>query len=224
MLYLTGDTHIPIDIHKLSVTKFPEQKEMTKDDVVLICGDFGGVWNNSKEEVYWRKWLDDKNFTTVFVDGNHENHDLLATFPMVQMFGAEVHQIGKSIFHLIRGNVYNISGKKIFAMGGAKSHDMWCRKEFVSWWKQELPSYQEQEYAMNVLDKNNWEVDIIVTHCAPSSVQKQLADWFETDSLTDFLEEIKNRCKYSNWFFGHYHLDKDIDGKHHVLYNSVMKV
>ena len=81
MLYVTGDTHIPIDIHKLSVTNFPEQKEMTKDDVVLICGDFGGVWNNGKEELYWRRWLDDKNFTTVFVDGNHENHDLLATFP-----------------------------------------------------------------------------------------------------------------------------------------------
>ena len=91
MIYITGDTHIPIDIHKLATRYFPQQTEMTKSDYLIICGDFGGVWNNSREEQYWIKWLNQKNFTTLFVDGNHENHDLLATFPTVQMFGAEVH-------------------------------------------------------------------------------------------------------------------------------------
>lgn len=39
---------------------FPEQKEMTKDDFVIICGDFGGVWNKgeeSKEETMLMDWL-----------------------------------------------------------------------------------------------------------------------------------------------------------------------
>jgi predicted phosphodiesterase len=76
LIYVCGDTHIPIDIFKLSVGNFPEQKQMTKDDYIIIAGDFGGVWNNSKEELYWRKWLNDKNFTTLFVDGNHENFEL----------------------------------------------------------------------------------------------------------------------------------------------------
>ena len=48
MIYVTGDTHIPIDIHKLDDDAFMEQKNLTKDDYVIICGDFGGVWGNGE--------------------------------------------------------------------------------------------------------------------------------------------------------------------------------
>lgn len=40
MIYVTGDTHANIDIAKLNTTKFPQQKELTKNDFVIICGDF----------------------------------------------------------------------------------------------------------------------------------------------------------------------------------------
>ncbi len=55
MIYITGDVHIPVDIKKLSTKNFPKQKELTKNDYVIILGDFGGVWNNGNEELYWRK-------------------------------------------------------------------------------------------------------------------------------------------------------------------------
>ena len=48
MIYITGDIHG--DPRRLSMECFPEQKEMTKDDYVIICGDFGLVW----EKVYTR--------------------------------------------------------------------------------------------------------------------------------------------------------------------------
>ena len=54
---------------------FPEQKEMTKDDYVIICGDFGGIWSVdalNREERWLLDWLEEKPFTTLFVDGNHE--------------------------------------------------------------------------------------------------------------------------------------------------------
>ena len=60
MIYITGDTHIPVDIQKLSTKRFPEQKEMTKSDYVIICGDFGGVWDGSNEENTLKK--NDLNF------------------------------------------------------------------------------------------------------------------------------------------------------------------
>ncbi len=82
MIYITGDTHIPADIQKLSAKRFSEQKEMTKSDYVIICGDFGGVWDGSNEEKYWIKWLKSKNFTTLFIDGNHENFDMLFNLPI----------------------------------------------------------------------------------------------------------------------------------------------
>ena len=55
---------------------FPEQKEMTKKDFVICLGDFGLVWNyrgESKTERFWLDWLNHKAFTTLFIDGNHDN-------------------------------------------------------------------------------------------------------------------------------------------------------
>ena len=44
MIYITGDCHS--NFERFNTRNFPEQKEMTKDDYVIICGDFGGVWNS----------------------------------------------------------------------------------------------------------------------------------------------------------------------------------
>lgn len=43
MIYVTGDTHGVIDIGKLGFKNFPEGKNLTKNDYVIICGDFGFV-------------------------------------------------------------------------------------------------------------------------------------------------------------------------------------
>ena len=50
MIYVTGDTHGNW-VRRLNMDSFPEQKEMTKDDYVVVLGDFG-IWNNSKMENY----------------------------------------------------------------------------------------------------------------------------------------------------------------------------
>lgn len=222
MIYITGDTHIPIDIHKLSVSNFGEQKSMTKNDVVIVCGDFGGVWDNSKEELYWRNWLNDKPFTTLFVDGNHENFPLLNRFPTVKMFGGPVHQISDSIFHLQRGEVYTIQKNTFFCLGGASSHDKSYRIPGVSWWPEELPSKEELEHAADILDAHGWHVDYIITHCAPENIQRQLAEWYGNDHLTSFLQFMDDHTAFSHWFFGHYHEDVDIDKKHTALYQRII--
>ncbi len=131
MIYITGDTHIPTDITKLSSKNFSDQKDLTDKDFVIICGDFGGVWCGDNEELYWRKWLDKKNFTTLFIDGNHENFDMLGSFPIVVFYEGKAHKISNKIYHLMRGQIYTIDGKKIFTLGGASSHDKEFRKERV---------------------------------------------------------------------------------------------
>ena len=83
MIYITGDCHQ--NFERFNGRIFPEQKEMTKDDYVMICGDFGGVWNRneeSKQETMLMDWLECKSFTTLFVDGNHENFDRLLAYPV----------------------------------------------------------------------------------------------------------------------------------------------
>lgn len=58
MIYVTGDCHA--DFTRFNTKIFPEQYEMTKDDYVIICGDFGGVWNrfeeNKHEKHWWTGW------------------------------------------------------------------------------------------------------------------------------------------------------------------------
>lgn len=71
MIYVTGDIHA--DPSRFNMDNFPEQKEMNKNDFVIICGDFGLCWEKeeSDREEYWLNWLEKKPFTTLFCDGNH---------------------------------------------------------------------------------------------------------------------------------------------------------
>lgn len=223
MIYACGDIHGSIHIHKLNTMNFPQQNNLTKNDYVIICGDFGLVWNNNGEDYWWRNWLDKKPWTTLFVDGNHENHQLLNEFPKEKKFGGFVHKISDSIYHLCRGQVFEIDGKKIFAMGGAKSHDKAFRKEYVSWWPEEMPSYMDYEEALYNLEQNNWTVDYIFTHCAPTSIQQAINSTYEPDVLTIFLDQVAAEARFKKWFFGHYHQDFHVRN-YYCLFNVIEPV
>ena len=103
MIYVTGDTHAEFE-HRFNTRNFPEQKEMTKDDYVIVCGDFGGIWNvgqESRNEKYWLDWFEGRNFTLLFIDGNHENFDRLFEYPLVEWHGGKVHKIRPHVIHVL---------------------------------------------------------------------------------------------------------------------------
>ena len=225
MVFITGDTHIPHDIHKLKGNRFRKQSELTPNDFVIICGDFGGVWDGGKEEQYWLTWLGRKNFTTLFVDGNHENHRRLNEYEVVDFHGGKAHRITERVYHLMRGQVFTIDGMKFFTMGGASSHDKIFRKEGFSWWPEELPSNVEYDEAVKNLEAHGWKVDYVITHCAADSIQHKISDYYEHDKLTNFLEVvIKRDLQYKHWYFGHYHFDQAIDEKHTCVYNRIVQL
>jgi len=247
MIFVTGDTHG--DYRRFSTDIFPEQKSMTKADCVIICGDFG-LWNESKEQKYWLDWLDSKSFTTLFVDGNHENFDLLNAYPVQSWQGGNVHVIRPSVIHLMRGQLFEIDGKRIFTMGGASSHDIsdgileptepdYKKKKALldkqgkymyrvnrqSWWQEELPSEAEYATARSTLDSCNWNVDYIFSHCGPSSIIRIMSDGlYQPDRLTDFMEEVSQRCDFSHWFFGHYHENRHVGRKYICLYEQIIEL
>ena len=98
MIYITGDTHCPFDISKLKPHHFPEGQILTKEDYVIICGDFGAVWDDMLPDLFWRDWLDSQPWTTLFVDGNHENFELLDDYPVsrTRQWGNGTHPSGLS--------------------------------------------------------------------------------------------------------------------------------
>lgn len=222
MIYLTGDTHANLDIGKLNTKNFPQQKDLTKNDFLIICGDFGLVWDGSAREIYWQDWLSSRNYTTLFVDGNHENFDILRRMPLSEKFGGQVREIAPDIYHLERGQVLTIDGKKIFVMGGARSVDKDSRIEHLSWWKEEMPAIWEMDRALSALEAVNWEVDYVVTHCAPRSVQQMISPWYENDPMVSFLERVRQDLKFKRWYFGHYHTDRQVNEQFIALYNKVV--
>lgn len=228
MIYVTGDIHADIDIGKLSSKNFPEGKNLTKKDYVIICGDFGLVWNESSREMYWRQWLNDKPWTTLWCDGNHENYDLLYDshkYPVSKWNGGKAQFITPDIIHLMRGQVFTLDGYKFFVMGGASSHDREHRIEGRSWWPQELPSDSEYSEGIENIVKNDYKVDFVITHCASDFTTGQICPWYVHDKLTNFLEVIvEGNLEYKHWFMGHYHINKQMDLKHTVLYDKIVKL
>ena len=224
MIYVTGDTHANIDLKKLKV--FKDKNILGENDFLIICGDFGGVWYNNWRDDSVLDFYKECPWTTLFVDGNHENHDALDAMPVEFWNGGKVHKLNDNLIHLMRGQVFLIDGYKIFTFGGAQSHDMWCRKEGESWWAREMPSDEEYEEGFRNLEKAGNEVDYVITHCAPDKVQNSLGfayRHYQHNKLTNYLEIVRQTIKFKAWYFGHYHTDNDL-GKFHILYDDIIEL
>lgn len=224
-MYVTGDLHGYTDISKLNSKRFPKNRTLNKEDYVVIAGDFGLVWDNKNDEVYWRKWLARKNFTTLFIDGNHENFNMLNSYPVEKWNGGSIHRISDSILHLMRGQVYTIRGYKFFTFGGAQSHDKEYRKETVNWWSEEMPSTEEYQEGIKNLQQHNWEVDFVITHMCPTSTLRYMNESIMTgikeDELSEYLEQIQRRLRYKRWFFGHFHRDMELPNEQRLIYKAI---
>lgn len=254
-IWVTGDIHgNPV---RLSTDSFYEQKEFSDDkneNTVIILGDFGLVWNRDEENInekYWLDWLESKPFTTVFVDGNHENHIRLTTYPVKEWNGGKVHEIRPHVLHLMRGEVFTIEDKKFFAFGGAASHDIqdgildykdknWEKKanalekqgkymyrvKGLSWWEEEMPNAEEMNNGLKNLEEHNNKVDFIITH-SPSTSELYLMGGkglYQPDVLTNYLEEIKINTEYKRHFFGHMHDNRAINDKDICLYEQIIRI
>ena len=82
----------------------------------------------------------------------------------------------------------------------------------------------EYAEARRNLDAVGWQVDYIITHCAPTSIALMGTRHNEADRLTDFLQEVQKRAKYHYWLFGHYHDNKAVDEKHILLWEQIVRV
>lgn len=225
-IIFTGDTHGSLEIKRLSFKNFPEGRNLTKNDYVIICGDFGCVWDGSNCDKYWLDWLEDRPFTTLFVDGNHENFPLIYSYSTTIWNGGKIHQIRPSVKHLMRGQIFILNNMTFFTMGGATSVDKVYRKEGKSWWFEEIPSYNEMAEGVNNLIKYNNKVDYIITHCLPSSILNKFDKWYpQHDTLNNYLEKmIVQEVDFKKWFCGHYHIDRTIDDKYYICYNDFLEL
>ena len=218
MIYVTGDIHADRE-------RFSQKgaKVLKKNDTLLVCGDFGFVWSGDAREQRLLRWIGRRRYNTLFVEGTHDNLDLLKNYPITEYGGAPARQISGRCYQLLRGEVYHLEGMKVFTFGGGESADMDVRTEGETWWREELPSQEELDHARETLQKYGNRVDYIITHTPSASMHGFLnMDSLRTDHLGAFLDEVSANVKYRHWYFGRYHLDKVIPPNHHAIYQAIL--
>ena len=188
-----------------------------------------------------------KRFTTLFIDGNHENFDMIKELKVKDWHGGKVHIINDSVTHLMRGYVFNINGLRVFTFGGARSHDIrdgiintdndtWrqlyalaslnglqVRLNHISWWEEEMPSKSEMNRGTESLNDVNNSVDLILTHCCASSTAA-LMGYKDVDDCTKYLEQIRQKVNFKKWYFGHYHKNYAVNDKEICLYDGIVRI
>ncbi len=226
MIYITGDTHGLNDT--LKIEKNQKLASLSGTDYLLIAGDFGGIWDGGWHDEDVLNFYGEQPYTTLFIDGNHENFDLLNKYPVEQWNGGKIHRITDKVIHLMRGQVFSIEDRSIFTFGGGISIDKAYRTLGVSWWPEEEPSEEECKEAWENLQKAGFLVDYVVTHAAPESIVR--------DELTaehrllcldceaeKFLDRVLKKLVYRRWYCGHYHFDMDVrDQRISVLYQRIL--
>ncbi|MEA4877670.1 MAG: metallophosphoesterase [Aminobacterium sp.] len=219
-LYVTGDKHGVIEMDELLPFYHAIGKNLNAQDYLLIAGDFGLLFapEPTEKEIQWMDWLSSAPWTTLFIDGNHENFTRLDALPTEIRFGNPVGVVkDKKIFHLRRGYIYTIAGCSCFAFGGALSLDRCFRRPGLSWWEREIPSEEEIVRGWQSLEAVHWNVDYVFTHMAPLSVLIELLRTkyigvqinpchVPRDPVAIYFDTLIPRLHFQKWYFGHLHV------------------
>ena len=221
LIYITGDMHGRTErIYDRRLNR------LKKGDTLIICGDFGFIWDGSQKEKKILDYLGSRRYNVAFIDGTHENYDLLNKYRMTVWKGGRVHRISGNLFHMMRGQIFTIEGLKIFTFGGGESLDREIRTEHESWWREEFPSSAEMAEGAENIDENGCRVDYIITHEPPSLVKSSLllrnAEADRVNKLNGYLEQLDRECEFRHWFFGSMHEDRTVTKYHTAVFKDII--
>ncbi len=221
MVWVTGDMHG--DESRLYGREWSKLKA---GDTLIVCGDFGFIWDGGKREREAVEYLGSRKFTVCFVDGAHENFSRLGSYRVNRWKGGLVHRVYRHLYHLCRGEIFHIEGVRIFVFGGGESLDKDIRAECRRWWREEMPTLEEMEHADAVLKESGNNVDYIITHEPPSSVKSAMllnsGGVDNQNMLNGFLQSIDSECDYSHWYFGAMHENRLVTPKHTCVFNKII--
>lgn len=212
-MFLLGDVHGEKHLFKPFFN--------SEEKICLQLGDFGFLWQD--RDMQKNKFLDtfekeypDKIILTIL--GNHENYDLVARFPKVQIMGGNARKLRNNIFALERGDVFQIEGHICLAIGGADSLDRYSRTAGVDWWPQETVTMKDISMAIkNVHKFAGGYVDYIFSHCLPYAVMHHFLPertiYGQSEHRLDSLLDCPY-VQFGEWYAGHIHITKDYKNFH----------
>lgn len=215
MIYVTGDIHGDFDG---LMDRLPGR--LKKGDKLIVTGDFGFVWDNSDKEKSNLKKLGKKKYDILFVEGAHENFELLRAYPEVDLYQGKGYKLDQNIYCLKRGEIYMIDGKSVFALGGGlPPYEDEPRDDPPS-----MPTDEELKYAVDNIQRHRKRVDLIITHEAPASVKRMVDRNATVNDLNIFLDTVMKNTRYEKWFFGALHQDRAISDKLICVFEEVHRI
>ena len=223
MVYITGDMHGCLE--RLYDKNF---RKLKKGDILIVCGDFGYIFDGGKLEKKVIKFLSTRRFVTAFVDGTHDNLKIINKSRVTYWHGGMVHRISGNLIHLMRGQIFDIEGNRYFAFGGGESPDKDMRLSEGNWWQEEEPTPNEMAIGAKALDSVGGKVDYIITHEPPSLVKSSIllrkGKNDRVNKLNGYFEEISRFCDFKHWYFGSLHEDKVITSHYTCTFKEMYKI
>ncbi|GHU59184.1 hypothetical protein FACS1894133_5420 [Clostridia bacterium] len=216
MIYITGDVHGDF-------RRFRKIRGIKRGDTLIICGDFGFIWDGGKREQRILAKIGKLSFNVTFVDGVHENFKLLRTYEREVWNGGETLHICGNLRYLCRGQVFDINGSRVFTFGGgAPDHDDILPAGFDV---RDCAAEQEEfDTAVRNLDRAGNAVDYVVTYEPPVSVSRSLAlKRRDTRESVNFLDTFASLITFKKWYFGKFHVNKQITSKYVALFDKSVK-
>lgn len=219
MICVTGDLH-----GDLSRFKSPVLKKLRRGDALIITGDFGCIWKGDKKEKSLLKKLGSKKYDVLFVEGVHENFDLLEKYPTEEWCGGMTRHISGNLRQLMRGQYYTIAEKRIFTFGGGQSEEngSYLEPDEEKNWIKELPTDEELALGLENLEKNGNSTDFIITYEPPARLSEFIdIGTISRNHINTYLDKILENTKFKMWYFGKRHINKLIPPRYHCLFDSV---
>jgi hypothetical protein len=230
-IYITGDTHGDLE-------RFKKCKMLKKGDFLIICGDFGFIWDGCKKEKALLKWLGKRKYHILFVDGIHENFAELNSYPEDDWCGGITRHISGNLRYLMRGEAYRLGNKTVFAFGGGGCLDENENTDDVTETTPsasrpplqggelhpEIPRDKDYRNGLKSLAMHGSRVDYIVSHEAPSKIAELLELPNSGKSRPNaYLDILGESCTFERWFFGEHHINRVVPSKYYALFDRVMR-
>lgn len=180
--------------------------------VILHLGDFG-FWPGQGGRRYLdslEACLAERDQLLAFVDGNHEDHLSLNSWPIT---ADGVREIRPHIVHLPRGYRWTWHGRVWMSLGGAHSIDRKWRTPYVDWWPEEIISAGDVLRATG-----DGPIDVMICHDAPEGVPTLTKLFADNPAGVDEIEQalsaanrelisqVVETTQPSHLWHGHYHL------------------
>ena len=196
MIAVTGDTRGIEALYQLSHD--PTVCSMGKNDFLIVLGNCGitEARTDFHENVLLYR---DLPCSVLYLDGAHDDYDLLADHPLFPWNGGMTQNISRYLTHLVRGQVFTLGGKRFFVMGGSTTPGRDDRGKYYEWWPEQdiFPAEMDEAYAN--LKANGNRADYVLTCECPTS-WKTYVRGVKTP-CSESLEELLAHVDYGHWFF-----------------------